>query len=200
MTVPIDGILVDLEALRRVRHNCDAAHCDRANHCCSQYEIGLGRREMGRMIGLMERAADFAPHLREGGGLVNPFDEDEPGRFVLDTDENQRCVFAYDPPGETVGDKEAGEPPMTYCSLHSAALEAGLEPYAHKPRSCALWPLALSEDTPPVLTIQDADGQFACNRLGRPRRDGHLDPGIEDLLARNFGEAFLAKVLAALGG
>lgn len=218
MAVLIDGILVDLEALRRIRHTCDAAHCDRAHHCCSQYEISLGRREMTRMIGLMGRAAAFAGHLREGGELINPFDEDEPGQFVIDSDDNQRCVFAYGVAevggegggeGEREGEGEGegsgprgckgGRVPMTYCSLHSAALEAGLEPYEYKPRSCALWPLAMSEDTPPVLTIQDADGEFACNQLGEPRLDGRLDEGIEDLLARNFGKAFLAKVLGALG-
>ena len=201
-----DGILVDLEVLRRLRHTCDPAHCDRAHHCCSQYEIGLGRHEMGRMIGLMKRAADYATHLRDGRGLINPFDEETPGRFVIDTDENQRCVFAYEVE-EKAGEKSPGQkgrkkghrPTVTYCSLHSAALDAGLEPYEYKPHSCALWPLALSEDKPPVLTVQDAEGEFACNRLGRPRRNGRLDPGIEDLLARNFGEAFLAKVLAALG-
>ncbi|HPK03792.1 MAG TPA: hypothetical protein PLS90_15195, partial [Candidatus Sumerlaeota bacterium] len=146
------------------------------------------RAELERITGMMPHACRYAPHLRRGGRLANPFDDDGPRNWLLETDEDGRCLFAY-----TNADGE------TRCSIHSAALDLGLEPYHVKPRACALWPLALSEDRPPVLSIQNDCFDFPCNtrRRGRART---LDPGIAELIERNFGKPFLDKLHRLITG
>ena len=183
----IQNLLVDLGALARIAHLYDPVRCKKRGCCCSSYEVTVGRREMERITGCMPHAARHAPWLRDGKDWVNPFEEDEARQIVLDTDEHGRCVFAYR--------NASGE---TRCSLHTAAIELGLDPYRTKPRSCALWPLALGEGRPRVLSIQDDAFDFPCNRRRRPRRDRSLDPGIAELIQLNFGRPFLSKVLERL--
>lgn len=183
----IGRYLVDLDALQRITHRYDPVRCAAQGCCCASYEISLGRAEVDRIAGCLPHAAAFAPWLLDRGKLTNPFDEETPSRYVLDTDDDGRCVFAY-----TNG---AGE---TRCSIHSAALQLGLPPFQTKPRSCALWPLAVSEGRPPLLSIQPDAFDFPCNRRRRPRADRSLDPSIAELIQLNFGPAFLPKILVAL--
>jgi hypothetical protein len=68
--------------------------------------------------------------------------------------------------------------------LHTAALDADLDPALVKPLACRLWPLALSEDPIPVLSVQEEAYSFACNH----RRSGKgLHVGVRALLAAAFG-------------
>lgn len=182
-TVRVGACEVDLDALAGIAHRYDPERCKARGCCCSTYEVTVGRREVERIVGCMGEAARFQPALREGDSFVHPFDEQGGGRFAIDTDEDGRCVFAYT--------DAAGE---TRCSIHSAALDMGLEPYKVKPTSCALWPLALGEGRPKRLGIQPGAFDFPCNRRRRPRRDGRLDEGVADLVRRNFGEAFLRRI------
>ena len=93
----------------------------------------------------------------------------------------ERCVFAYKGP-------QGG----LWCSLHSAALAHGLAPETVKPLTCALWPLALSDDEdPPVLTLQPEATRFPCNvaRVGEG-----LDNGVAEIIERCFGVRFLRDI------
>jgi len=183
--VPIGKYRVDIDALLRLRHHCDPDLCRHTVSCCRCYEVCITRKEMGRAIGLMKHAAKYARRLRKPG-FENPFDPVEPGLYAIDTHEDESCVFAYR--------RRTGE---TFCSLHSAALDLGLDPYAVKPQPCTLWPLALSEDDPPVLSVQSHIRRFPCIVI-RPRPARNLDPAIADTIRTLFGEAFLEELNAAI--
>jgi hypothetical protein len=60
-----------------------------------------------------------------------------------------------------------------------------------------MWPLALAEGEPPILTLQDDIYEFPCawKRGGRPKK---LYPDIADNVRATFGEAFLAKLNDAI--
>jgi len=142
-------------------------------------------KEMERAIGVLPQASQYAVQLREGDDWVNPFEPVGGRLYALETLEDGRCMYSYrGPRGET------------WCAIHSAALDLGLDPWTTKPKSCLLWPLALSTGRPPVLSIQDDARRFPCNT--RNRHDARaIDPGIGDLLARAFGDEFRRQVEAA---
>jgi hypothetical protein len=116
------------------------------------------------------------------GTWENPLDEEPGGRWTIDTDDDGRCAFAYT--------NRAGE---TRCSLHTAALEVGADPFRVKPRSCALWPLALSEGRHKVLTVMPDALEFPCNRK-RSIRSKTLDPGVAEIINHRFGKRFLHAI------
>jgi len=182
----IDGYRVDLEALATTAHCCDPLLCRRTGSCCAEYEIWVSRAEMERMVGMMPQAARFARRLRRGDGeLENVFRELGPDTYALEEGEDGICPFAY-----------AGSRGERLCSLHSAALEAGLPPQAVKPHCCFTWPLAISGESPPVISIQVDALNFPCNRRREP--DGGLDEGIAEIIEGAFGRPFLSALLELL--
>jgi len=182
----ITGYRVDLEALATIAHRCEPVLCRRSGSCCAQYDIWIGRAEMERMVGLMPQAAHFAPHLRGSDGeLKNVFRELGPDAYALEEGGDGLCVFAY-----------RGPMRECLCSLHSAALEAGLAPQAVKPNCCFTWPLAISGERPPVISVQVDAFDFPCNRHREP--DGGLDEGIAEIIEGAFGRPFLSALLGLL--
>jgi len=179
--VLIDGVAVDVDAILSISHDCRPELCRTGACCCACYEVALTGREVAAVAGMLPGAARHARRLRDGDGFDNVFDESDEGGFVLDTAPDGACVFLY---------RDGAGAPL--CSLHSAAVESGLDPSLAKPRSCTLWPLALSEDAPPVLGVQDDALDFPCNGRRGPARG--LDPGVEAIIAALFGEAFLARL------
>jgi hypothetical protein len=183
----IDGIRVDLDALRALRHDCVPEQCiGRERGCCETYEVIVDREEIGTIVGTLPQAAKYARHLKSGGEFVDPIDESEGGGDCLATHRDGRCVFAY---------RAANG--MTLCSLHSAGIDLGLEPFKVKPKACALWPLYFVEGNNPLLTVQDGALAFPCNHKRRTAGRG-LDPGVAHIVRTVFGDAFLAAVLARL--
>jgi hypothetical protein len=183
----IDGILVDVKALLRLKHYCDPMLCRNGRYCCAQYEITVDKADIKRAVGLMPDAAKFAPEVGEGGEFENPFERVEPGRWAIDChEESGACAFSFK-------DKKG----RGWCSLHAAALKHDLDPYQQKPSVCTMWPLALAEGEPPILTLQDDIYEFPCawKRGGRPKK---LYPDIADNVRATFGEAFLAKLNDAI--
>lgn len=180
----IQNICVDLDALRSIAHRCDPLRCRHVRACCARYEVCVDSDQAGGIVGMLPHAAQYAPALFEDGGYIDPFDDADDGELALATDEDGRCVFAY-----------VGRHGETLCALHSAALDLSLPPHRAKPRSCWLWPLALSESTPPVLSVQDGAFALPCNR----RRSGRgLHRGIEDIVRARFGAAFLEALYGLL--
>jgi len=175
----VGGLRVDLDSLRSIAHRCDPSLCRGLRGCCSRYEVTLGPTELSTIIGMLPEAARYVPALAD----ADLYEELDEGEFAIETDEEGRCVFAY---RNHTGD--------TLCALHSAALRHGLDPVSVKPRSCFLWPLALTESKPPVLSIQDDAFTFPCNRRRLAKRG--LDPGILAILEGLFGESFVAQLTA----
>jgi len=181
---------IDAQSIHALAHRCEPENCAHRQSCCATYEVAVGSEEIGTIVGVLPDAARFQPELLTNGEPLDPFDETD-GGACLNTDEHGRCVFAFS--------SESGAP---LCSLHAAALELGLPPMRTKPRACALWPLALTEDAEPTLSVQPGAYDFACNR---PRRDAErqtetLDPGVAALIRDALGEAALQRVLGAVAG
>lgn len=183
----VEGILVDLPALLQLKHYCDPMLCRNKRYCCASYEITLDKADMGRAVGLMPEAAEFAPAVGEDAEFENPFEKVEPGRWAIDChEESGACAFSF-----------RDEKGCGWCSLHAAALKLGLDPYKEKPEVCTMWPLALSEGKPPVLSIQDDVLDFPCawKRRGTPKK---LYPDIAENVKAIFGAAFLDALNVAI--
>lgn len=182
----INGIRVDLDALFTIEHHCRPELCGVEGSCCARYEICIDPDEVSRIAGFMPEASRRAPGIVSGSGLSNIFDETEDGLLAIDRDDDDLCVLAY----------RAGEDRIL-CSLHSAALERGIEPHIVKPRCCVLWPLALGDGKKPVLSVDEDAFGFPCNTLReKPARELH--PSIEKTVRSLFGPGFLEK-LSAIG-
>ena len=181
----IQGVRVDIEALRALAHVCDPMSCRHAKCCCKSYEILVDPQEERTVVGMMREAARYSPALIEDGEFADPI-EDVFGDACLATHEDGTCVFAFHTPQGAVR-----------CSLHTAALDLGLPPAETKPKACTLWPLYLDENPPPLLTIQDDALEFPCNSRisGAPLK---LHSGIREIIEAIFGAAFLAEVENAL--
>jgi len=182
-SIHIGDIEVDRDALFSITYKCVPGLCKKTQCCCSKYEIVADRNEIDRIIGYMPAASRYAPHLGNGHSLDNVFEEDkEDGVYVVDTDEDGLCVFAYRHRRHGI-----------LCSLHSAALELKLPHYRTKPRSCVLWPLAITEDLPLQLSIADDAFDFPCNtRRKSPGKS--LDPNIAQTIQDLFGPGILKRI------
>ncbi|MDP7640729.1 MAG: hypothetical protein QGG73_13630 [Candidatus Hydrogenedentes bacterium] len=178
----IDGIRIDIEALRRLSHQCQPANCSIRGNCCKTYEVIVDNGEISGIVGTMPRAAHYAKGLVQDGELIDPFDEADDADACLATHHNGMCVFAW-------RDRKGA----TRCSLHSAALDLGVDPYDTKPKACTLWPLYLIEGNSPVLTVQEDTYSFDCNKPAAGRPTG-LNPGISEILDSVFGGAFRENV------
>ncbi len=183
----IQGIRVDLAALRTLRHNCVPQKCvERERGCCETYEVFVDRSEIGTIVGALPDAARYARHLKQRGEFIDPIEDSEGGGDCLATHQDGRCVFAY-----------RASNGMTLCSLHSAGIDLGLEPFKVKPKACALWPLYFVEGKSPLLTVQDGALKFPCNHK-RKSSSATLDTGVAHIVRTVFGESFLAAVTARL--
>jgi len=181
--VTLDGIVADVDALAGIAHRCRPSDCTGRRSCCSTYEVCLSAGEVTKVAGGIPAAAQW---LGGGaGGLDNPFESLGAGRYALETDEDGLCVFAY-----------RDRARRTLCSLHSAAVAAGIPPLRMKPFSCHLWPLAMTAPPAPVLTVTPDAMDFPCNR---PRRASKtLDAGIGEIIAAAFGEPFLRRLQSTI--
>jgi hypothetical protein len=185
-TCTIQGIRVDLDALRSLRHECVPTKCiGRERGCCETYEVYIDRTEIGTIVGSMPDAARYARNLRHRGEFIDPI-EDTDGGNCLATHQDGRCVFAYR--------DRAG---ATLCSLHSAGLDLGLDPFKVKPKACALWPLYLVEGKRPFLTVQEGALTFPCNHKRRTTSAG-LDHGVAEIVRTVFGGTFLRELIEHL--
>ena len=179
----IDGIVIDMEAIVSLSHDCVPSLCKDGTHCCAFYEIHTTGKEGERIIDNLPAAARYAKALRQGKEYLSPLEEDDEkkGAFIIDTDEDGLCALSYL--------NRSGDP---LCSLHTVALDEGLSPINVKPRCCHMWPLAVSESKPPLLTVQDGVMDFPCNKTRRGRRT--IDKGVADIIRDLFGEEFLKEL------
>ncbi len=153
-TVSGDGSLyieADLERIFSLDHHCDGCVTG-GRCCCASYNIHISREEMECLLGFLPELAGYCPHLEDGDGYVNVFDEAENGLYAVDTDESGLCAFAY---RENRG---------TWCAVHSAALDNGFDLDEIKPLPCLLWPVTLVETSPLLLTVESDVFSYHCNR------------------------------------
>ena len=178
----IDDIEIDTEALFSISHRCAPGTCEKKQCCCSKYEIVIERDEIDRVIGYMPAAAKYAPRIGSADSPDNIFEEDDDGAFIVDTDDDGLCAFAYTDCRRNI-----------LCSLHSVALDLKIPHYRTKPMSCVLWPLAISEDLPLRISIAEDAFSFPCN-IERNNPGRLLDPNI----ARIIQDVFGIKVLTGI--
>jgi len=177
----------DLSAMVRLRHTCDPVSCRTILSCCSTYEICLTRREVDRAAGAMSLAAEFAPDLCPDGACENIFEPLEDGGYTVDTDYSGLCAFAFRDRDHTIK-----------CSLHAAARKHHLPVTEIKPRCCIMWPLAILEGDPPVVTVHDDAYRFPCNQRRKPGCKT-LHRGIAEIIEQLFGNDTLRAINARLG-
>jgi hypothetical protein len=182
----IGGIQVDVDALCGIAHACNPDCCTSQVNCCACFDVAITESEASRIVNWLPEAARFAPRLREGDSFILPFEKSDEAGYSLEVNEADVCVLAYRRPSGA-----------TLCSLHSAALAHGVPPSEVKPRSCMLWPLALTSSKPYILTVQEGAFAFGCNRPREGVRTD-LDKGVAAIIKNNFGEKFLQQVLALL--
>jgi hypothetical protein len=181
MLKEIDKIIVDIKAISSISHSCNSMICSPQKCCCQSFEVCIDMSELKRIIGFMPLAAAFSKSLKCGKYFENVFDKVDSNLFSIDQKERDLCVFGY-----------YGRRDEILCSLHTVAKKFGYKPETIKPRVCTLWPLALTDDKPYYLTVDDDVFSFPCNTL-RKSDDLPFDPGIESIIEKAFGVEFLRR-------
>ncbi len=176
-TATIRGVVVHVDELMAICHSCDPQNCAHKATCCGAYEVHVTPRELTSIIGLLEEARVRSRRLQD----EDIFEEVDDG-LALGTDEEGVCVFAY-----------TGSEGQTLCSLHTVAMDHGLDPFSVKPRDCVLWPLTISTGSPRHLAVVDDALEWPCNQL-RPAGASGLDEGIAAIVAHRFGQPFLREL------
>ena len=176
------SVEVDVESLLSLENRCTG--CARGERCCcSSYEVCITTAEVKRIIKVMPEAARFCPHLLTDGGYDNVFEEEDPGLFSLDTNENGLCLFAY------------WSRHRIHCSLHTVALALGVPLSEVKPKVCLLWPMHFSEGDEVLAMINDAF-LFNCNARKAPGSRS-LSHGFIEAIELVYGEGCGTQVKQA---
>lgn len=180
---PAAGLWIDAGGLAGLGHECRPERCVERS-CCAEFEPFIEPDEIERVVGYLPLAARWVPDLEADDNI---FDDERSGALIIEESEEGFCRLAF-------RDGRGGP----RCALHAAALELRADPYRIKPRACVLWPLALSGDDPPILSVQTDAPAFPCNRARPPKPP--LDPNVAAIVAAVFGrdltdriESFLAQ-------
>jgi hypothetical protein len=173
---------VDIESLLLLENRCNG--CARGEKCCcSSYEVCVTAAEVKRIIKVLPEAARFCPHLLTAQGYDNVFEEEEPGLFSIDTNEDGLCLFAY------------RSRHRIHCSLHTVAMTLGLPLEQVKPKVCLLWPMHFSDGEEVLAMINDAF-LFNCNTRKAPG-SRTLSPGFVEAIEMVYGEGCGTQVKRA---
>lgn len=173
---------VDIESLLSLENRCNGCARDE-KCCCASYEVCVTTAELKRIIKVLPEAAKLCPHLLTIGGYDNVFDEEEPGLFSIDTNEEGLCLFAY-----WADDR-------THCSLHAVAMRLGLSLEQVKPKVCLLWPMHFSDGDEVLGMIEDAF-LFKCNTRKAPGSRS-VSPGFIEAIELVYGEGCGTQVKQA---
>ncbi len=182
----IENVKVDLKSLISIKHKCDPGICREKISCCADYEVCMEKKEVDKIIAHTPGAAEFAPQLKANGSYNNVFDETDDNLITIDVDEDNQCLFSWrNSNGEVL------------CSLHSHAIKSNLSFYDTKPESCCLWPLAVYDGSPKILTVQDDAFNFDCNEKRKPEK-AKLDTEISSIIKNVYGEKMLVGINRAI--
>lgn len=176
------SVEVDIESLLSLENRCNGC-AGGGKCCCSSYEVCVTTAELKRIIKVLPEAARYCPHLLTVGGYDNVFEEEEPGLFSIDTDEDGLCLFAY------------RSNHRVHCCLHTVAMELGLPLEQVKPKVCMLWPMHFSDGDEVLGMISDAF-LFSCNARKAPGSNS-LSPGFFETIELVYGEGCGTQVKLA---
>lgn len=149
------------EGMRDFDYLCDPALC-REHVCCGHFDIAISAEEKERILALLPRLKRFCPWLADEPDIFR-----ETSCFLFLCKRQGLCVLNFPVNGRNAEDGY-------YCALHALALQDGENPYAVKPRGCALWPLL--EDGAGNLRVDDETTRFPCLRR---REDCSAEPAPE---------------------
>lgn len=132
--------------------------------CCGHFDVAVSAAERARIEALLPRLEKLCPWLADDREVfaATPC-------FLFLRKREGRCVLNFPANGR---DGAAGY----LCAIHALALEDGENPYAVKPRGCALWPLL--EDGAGNLRVDDESQGFPCLRRRAPGAGGAPDPEL----------------------
>ena len=181
----INGIKVDIESLRAIRHECVPGSCRREESCCSRYEVRIGSQELQTIVDYLPLAAEFVPYLRLDLVADNLFVNIGDDLFAIGRNEAGFCSFAYD------------KDEKIFCALHSVALQLDIPVINIKPRCCILWPLFITKDNPPHLTVDKDAFIFPCN-TDRKVVNEDINSSIINIIRDFFGNPFWNTLQASL--
>jgi len=184
-TIMIDNIKVDIKALMSIGHDCRPKVCSGSPNCCSRYRIHVSEQEMETIVGFIPLTAKYTASVGDASSFTNVFEEEQDGSLVIDADENEQCVFAY-----------TAESQEILCALHTAALDLGMSPFEVKPKCCTIWPLTLTDEPVPTLSVDNHFESFPCNRKKTAAQG--IDSGIKETIRVYFGDTFLDELLEKL--
>ncbi len=116
--------VIDDQEFCRLEYKCDPELC-KDGVCCAVFDIAITFEERDRIETLLDRVKKYCPWLEDG---ESPF-QLTPCELFIRKRPDGLCWFNYrDSKGRC------------WCALHSAALEAGENPFKWKPLNCSLWP------------------------------------------------------------
>jgi len=176
---------VDIESICAIRHECIPGSCRDEDFCCSRYEIRIGSQELQTIIDYLPLAAEYVPYLRPDLVSENLFVDIGNNLFAIGKNEAGYCSFAYNKDNKII------------CSLHSIALKLDIPVISIKPRCCILWPLYITKDNPPHLTVDKEAFTFPCNTQ---RNGANLYPyeTIISIIRDFFEDSFWNMLQASL--
>ena len=176
---------IDIAGICSIDHKCNGCR-ESSKKCCSIYDVTINRQEMENIIDYLPFAAHFCINLKKDGHYLNVFDEISDNLYSIDTNEDGTCSFAYFESGKIV------------CALHTAADELGIAVQKVKPKSCLLWPLAVFEGEPEILSIQDDIFEFSC--ITKKKTETLcLSPSIADSIEKVYGRNLRISLQEAAG-
>jgi len=178
----IDGIIVDCKALTSITHSCNSSNCEISNCCCSHYEVCITSVELSNIIGVMPYASQYSSLLGSDNRFINVFGDEGRNTYSIDKSHSGFCVFGYQ-----------GKHKEIVCSLHQAATDLKMSLKSLKPLECILWPLALVDSDPVILSIQEDVLSFPCNQK-KNSNPIELDNGIAQIVEKAFGDSFLYQL------
>ncbi len=146
--------------VRRLCMTCISARCRREGaYCCRKLDVYVSEKERERIEQRLDEIAVFAPWLRLAGDTYDDvFAAEEEAGLRIEHRADGGCSFLF-------RDAEGAE----RCAIHAAALAAGDDPLRLKPRTCATWPLALSDASVDLVREAHAYGCVGEPRDGAPR-------------------------------
>jgi hypothetical protein len=161
--------------------SCDdkaAKHCVKHKQCCCGiFFVETTKRNVDRIFNILDVVSYFCPHLKDGKGYLNPFEENEDNRYSIETKENGYCMFSY---LDKVG--------ALRCGIHSAALKLKAEPFFYKPLECSIWPVRIFEEkNSKTVVALDVDAGGGCLKK-KNKIDGKIDPVLFETLVLLLGK------------
>lgn len=178
----IDGIIVDVKALSSLKHSCISNNCKISECCCSYYDVIINKTELSNIINQLPHASQYSTILSLDKGFDNVFEDEGRNTYSIDKNDRGFCVFGYKTKERKV-----------LCSLHRVAVDMKVPINSVKPLACILWPLALVESDPLILSLQEDVSIFPCNQE-RTSPTFVLDSGIARNIKIAFGRSFLSKM------